>query len=256
MPSLQEEILVTLYTGFFYLLNPYELFYGNQQYHVNSIYKAVARLEKIGLLRRMRKEKKTYIKLTEKGKNAVRKHRKAGARLHRNWDEKWRLVIFDVPEKKAQARRYLREYLKSLKFGKVQRSIWITPYDFGRLIDHFSKEMKLTDYIYHMTVTNFRGLNNVTLARTFWDIKAINSKYQDLIKKYSDPFLKLQQKKDNKSQSNLEPGKRFLSSLLWDYQSIAAQDPHLPTQLLPLDWGQTKALDFIERIKKTLKSMN
>ena len=46
MPSLQEEILISLYGGLFYLLNPYELCWGNQQFHANSIYKAVARLEK------------------------------------------------------------------------------------------------------------------------------------------------------------------------------------------------------------------
>ena len=253
MPSLQEEILISLYGGLFYLLNPYELCWGNQQYHTNSIYKAVARLEKLGLLNKQRKEKKIYLQLTEKGKKAVRDHRKAGGHSRRIWDEKWRVVIFDVPEKRAQARRYLRNYLKSLGFGKVQRSIWITPYDFGKLINYFSLKMKIFDCIYQMTVEQFRGLTGIELAQTFWPIKTINSEYQNLIKIHSDRLIRLQRNKDNTDLSRSNLGKRFLSSLLWDYQSIAARDPHLPAQLLPLDWSQKKALDFIEQVQKTFK---
>ena len=253
MPSLQEEILVSLYGGLFYLLNPYELCCGNQQYHTNSIYKAVARLEKLGLLNKQRKEKKIYLQLTEKGKKAVRVHRKAGGHSRRIWDEKWRVVIFDVPEKRAQARRYLRNYLKSLGFGKVQRSIWITPYDFGKLINYFSLKMKISDCIYQMTVEQFRGLTGIELAQTFWPIKTINSEYQNLIKIHSDRLNRIQLNKSNTDLSISNLGKRFLISLLWDYQSVAARDPHLPAQLLPLDWSQKKALDFIEQVQKTFK---
>lgn len=253
MPSIQEEILISLYGGLFYLLNPYEFCCGNQQYHTNSFYKAMARLEKKGLIKKRRKEKKIYLQLTEKGKKAVRDHRKAGGHSRRIWDDKWRVVIFDVPEKRAQARRYLRNYLKSLGFAKVQRSIWITPYDFGKLINHFSLKMKIFDCIYQMTVEQFRGLSGVELAQTFWPIKTINSEYQNLIKIHSDRLNRLQLNKNLPAPSRSNLGKQFLNSLLWDYQSIAARDPHLPPQLLPAEWSQKKALDFIEEIKKTFK---
>jgi len=166
------------------------------------------------------------------------------------------VVIFDVPEKRARARTYLRNYLKSLGFGMVQRSTWITPYDFGRLIDHFSAKMKISDCIYHMTVTQFRGWKDLKLSQTFWPIKTINSEYQNLIKIYSDRLNRIQRKKDNNNLSSPDLGKRFLSSLLWDYQSIAARDPQLPVQLLPPEWSQKNALDFIARVKKTFKIMD
>ena len=256
MPSLREELLFSIYGGLIYLLNPYELGWGNQQYTTNSIYKAIDRLEKDGLLRKRRKEKNTFLHLTEKGKKAVRKHRKSGGHASRKWDGKWRVVIFDVPEKRAQARKYLRNYLKSLGFGMVQRSIWITPYDLGRLVDHFSTKMKITDCIYHLTVTQFRGLKDVKLAQTFWPIETIDSEYQNLINKYSSRFNQLQRKKDNTDPSSSNPGKQFLNSLLWDYQSIAARDPQLPSQLLLPGWSQKKALEFINRVKNTIKIVN
>jgi phenylacetic acid degradation operon negative regulatory protein len=253
MPSLRDEILITLYGGLIYLLNPYELCYGNQQYTTNSIYQAVTRLEKLGLLKKHRKEKKIYLQLTEKGEKVVRYHRKTGAHSWRRWDNKWRVVIFDVPEKRAELRRYLRNYLKRLGFSKVQRSTWISPYDFEKLINHFAQKMKLSDCIYQMTVEQFRGFTGIELARTFWPIKTINSEYQNLRKIYSDRLSRLQDNQDNSDQSRSPMGKRFLNSLLWDYQSIAARDPHLPAQLLPPDWGQKKAKDLIERVQKIFK---
>ena len=256
MASLRNQILISLYEGLIYLLNPYEMSWGNQQYTTNSIYKAVSRLEKDGLLKKRIKENKVYLHLTEKGKNAIRAHRKAGWHSRQTWDEKWRVVIFDVPEKRAKARRYLRSYLKSLGFGKVQRSIWITPYDFGNLINHFSRKMDLSDCIYQMTVEKFRGLNGVEVAQSFWRIKTINSEYQDLVIIHSDRLRQIHNNKDKTDLPESQLRKRFLSSLLWDYQTIAARDPHLPVQLLPADWAQQKALDFIEQAKNTFKLMD
>ncbi len=249
MPTLKEEILINLYGGLYYLMSPYELCWGNQQYHVNSFYKAVARLEKQGLLKKDWKEKNMYLKLTEKGKKIVREHRKSVRRLRRYWDGKWRVVIFDIPEKRGPVRGYLRDYLKSLGFGMVQRSIWITPYDFGRMVDHFSKKMKLTDYVYQITVTGFRGLNDLDLVRIFWPLKTINSRYRELVKTYSVRLNQFQRKKVARTQSNSEFGRSLLDSLVWDYQTIAARDPHLPDQLLPSGWSQKEALQLIQRVR-------
>lgn len=254
MPSLRDEILVGLYAGLFYLLNPYELYRRGWQYNTNSFYKTVERLEKNGLLKKRRKENKIYLQLTDQGKKVVRNHRRAGGRSPQSWDGKWRVVIFDIPEKRADARRYLRNYLKTLGFGKVQRSTWITPYDFQRWIDHFSLKLKISDYIQQLTVEQFRGLSNVAVSRTFWSIKTINAEYHTLLKKYSSRLSQLQQNKDNSTAGSAIFRKRFLLSLLWDYQSIAARDPQLPDELLPAKWGRKSILEFIEQVQEIVKS--
>ncbi|MBI2097377.1 MAG: CRISPR-associated endonuclease Cas2 [Candidatus Vogelbacteria bacterium] len=51
------------------------------------------------------------------------------------WDKKWRLVIFDVPERKRRARNALRQKLVELGFRELQRSVFIHPYDCQREID-------------------------------------------------------------------------------------------------------------------------
>lgn len=55
------------------------------------------------------------------------------------WDGLWRIVIFDIPDKKKQAREALRIKLKTLGFYKLQESIFVHPYDCKNEVD-FIKE--------------------------------------------------------------------------------------------------------------------
>ena len=50
---------------------------------------------------------------------AVKKHR---------WDSKWRIVIFDIPEKKKKIRDIFRFRLKGLGFLELQRSVFVLPF--------------------------------------------------------------------------------------------------------------------------------
>lgn len=44
------------------------------------------------------------------------------------WDKKWRMVLFDIPARRAESRYILTSQLKRLGFVMVQRSMWLHPY--------------------------------------------------------------------------------------------------------------------------------
>lgn len=44
------------------------------------------------------------------------------------WDKRWRMVLFDIPARKAESRYILTSQLKRLGFIMVQRSMWVHPY--------------------------------------------------------------------------------------------------------------------------------
>jgi DNA-binding transcriptional regulator PaaX len=46
----------------------------------------------------------------------------------KKWDKKWRVVIFDIPEKKRSARYYLKDKLDNLGFIQLQKSTYIYPF--------------------------------------------------------------------------------------------------------------------------------
>lgn len=47
----------------------------------------------------------------------------------KKWDNQWRIVIFDIPNKFKKAREAIRKKLKELGFIKLQESVFVFPYE-------------------------------------------------------------------------------------------------------------------------------
>jgi DNA-binding transcriptional regulator PaaX len=76
------------------------------------------------------------IKLTEKGKIKALTYRFQEMKINDGeWDKKWRMVVFDIPEKLKASRNALREKLKELGFYELQKSVWVFPYECKNEID-------------------------------------------------------------------------------------------------------------------------
>ena len=45
------------------------------------------------------------------------------------WDGKWRVVIFDIKEKRRGVRNKLRAELQNIGFVRLQHSVWVFPYE-------------------------------------------------------------------------------------------------------------------------------
>ena len=54
----------------------------------------------------------------------------------KQWDEKWRMVIFDIPEKIKRIRNSVREHLRQLEFYELQKSAFVHPFDCKDEIDY------------------------------------------------------------------------------------------------------------------------
>ncbi|MEK7562650.1 MAG: hypothetical protein AAB509_03155, partial [Patescibacteria group bacterium] len=77
----------------------------------------------------------TFI-LTDKGKLKALTYKFEEMRIDKkDWDGKWRLVFFDVPEKIRRGRDALRDKIKELGFREIQKSVFIFPYDCKNEID-------------------------------------------------------------------------------------------------------------------------
>ena len=63
------------------------------------------------------------------------------------WDGKWRVVIFDIPEKKKKARDALRWELKKIGFIELQKSAWIFPYECENAIDFIVELFDVRNYV-------------------------------------------------------------------------------------------------------------
>lgn len=86
-----------------------------------------SRLSKKGLLKFSGK----YYELTTEGEKRLRQLELHGYKLTKpkKWDQKWRVIIFDIPEKKRKARTQIRKVFISVGLYRLQDSVWVYPYD-------------------------------------------------------------------------------------------------------------------------------
>lgn len=74
-------------------------------------------------------EGKKAIMLTKEGSDKALKASFLVEGAKKRKDEKWTMLIFDVPEKYRKSRDLLRSILHNLGYKMFQQSVWITPYD-------------------------------------------------------------------------------------------------------------------------------
>lgn len=114
-----------------------EAFYPHPYYHRfchhanrRSFANAVRRLERRHLVGAKADGGREGWYLTPEGERLTRrlKMKLAQAAAKRRWDHKWRIVIFDIPEKLRGRRDFLRKELREFDFHQLQKSVWVSPY--------------------------------------------------------------------------------------------------------------------------------
>ncbi|OGD70075.1 hypothetical protein A3I18_01270 [Candidatus Campbellbacteria bacterium RIFCSPLOWO2_02_FULL_35_11] len=50
-------------------------------------------------------------------------------KIPKKWDGKWRIILFDVPEKRKVTREILRSHFKNIGLYEYQKSVFVCPYD-------------------------------------------------------------------------------------------------------------------------------
>ena len=108
------------------------------------------RMVKSGLLR----WEGSRLRVTQKGEAALRRLR---LKLYdvprpRRWDGKWRVLIFDIPERQRRLRREIRDVLGSIGFIRLQDSVWVYPFDCEDLITLLKADFKVGRAMLYMVV--------------------------------------------------------------------------------------------------------
>ncbi|MBI4050023.1 MAG: hypothetical protein HY398_01080 [Candidatus Doudnabacteria bacterium] len=94
-----------------------------------------------------------FLKLTKKGKLKallLRLYRDFDKKVE--WDGKWRLVMWDIPESSSHERDKIRNLLKDLEFYQLQKSVFISPRALPNSAVEFLKESELMKYIRFLRV--------------------------------------------------------------------------------------------------------
>ncbi len=109
------------------------------------------RLEKSDFIERVRKNNQDFFILTEKGRGMV-SLLEFKTISPQKWDGKWRIIIFDVPERYKRRRDFLREKLQELGFEQLQESVWIFPFPIPKALDWLIEEVGLKINVRYLVV--------------------------------------------------------------------------------------------------------
>ncbi|MBI2607725.1 MAG: hypothetical protein HYW51_02785 [Candidatus Doudnabacteria bacterium] len=113
-----------------------------KKYNRRQIEQSFRNLEKQNLISVSNHAGKTIVEVTKNGHQRLLSYNLDEMVISkpRRWDGKWRVVIFDVPEKFSAARKFFRGKLKELGFTSIQKSVWVYPYPCEDELD-FLKEI-------------------------------------------------------------------------------------------------------------------
>lgn len=114
---------------------------------------AVYRLQRRGLLRWIEHNRGWSVILTPKGKLYAEKlHAAEHIRIRKPkvWDQKWRIVIFDIWERRRGVRDKLRRALERADFRRIQHSVWVCPYDCEEFVAFLRADLHLGGSILYL----------------------------------------------------------------------------------------------------------
>lgn len=108
------------------------------------INQGIARLEAAGLVTVSGAYAERRIVLTEKGQKMVEEIEFGEYVIPEPafWDGKWRVLIFDITERRRRVRDQLRRLLQGAGFIRVQDSVWIYPYPCDEFISLVRAHLK------------------------------------------------------------------------------------------------------------------
>ena len=110
----------------------------------SDLAQAIKRLREQGFIELI-SDNELFLRLTDSGKDRVlwKKMTSEDAK----WDGKWRLVIWDIPEKRRLVRDLLRFKLKQLGFTQWQQSVWATKTNCTKILRDFIKQIGIEDWV-------------------------------------------------------------------------------------------------------------
>lgn len=170
------------------------------------------------------KRRRVAPEITEEGKNRLASLLPV-YQEKRTWDGKMRLVTYDIPEKQRKSRDILRDYLRRLGCGRLQDSVWITPYNPTEVLREYITQNRLQGTIIVSDMGKDGSIGEedfASLVRRVYGLEKLNERYEAWLEEVEnvgkvDYWLALQ------------------------YLSILQDDPQLPFDLLANWWQGDKA---------------
>ncbi len=159
--------------------------------------------------------------------------------LKYQWDDKWRIISYEIPEAKREIRDRLRREMQGWGLGPWHRSFWITPHPVVENLRELTSQKEEEQYIQSFEADHVYGDKNILIEKV-WEKTNLDRKYRQLFKNWHEVLS-----------SNEEKTKKFKKIISY-YVEILRQDPGLPKELLGESWIGFEGWSIFREIRTLL----
>jgi phenylacetic acid degradation operon negative regulatory protein len=193
-----------------------------------AYHQAVYRLRRKGLVAWRKGAKGAGLLVTEQGRDGLAAIYQPWKEWRREWGRRWYLLVYDVPESDRHYRNELRRFLKRLRMGYLQHSVWISPDDIRPDYDDLCKAASVSDYAVLFEARTVLGMPASTIVQSAWDFDVLAKRHR------------WYQKEAAQAMKRIEAGSCTLAQIvqiqrmdLAAYRAVMEEDPLLPQSLWP-----------------------
>lgn len=129
---------------------------GMREVPKSSFSQAIKRLKESGLIAQVNLKDNVILKLTDAAIDL-----QEGKFEDKNWDGKWRIVIFDIPEQKRLIRDLFRRNLKKWGFKHLQKSVWVSKRDIFDKLTSYVTDLGIEEWVGVFEAEKFSGHHNI-----------------------------------------------------------------------------------------------
>lgn len=158
------------------------------------------------------------------------------------WDGRWTVVAFSVPEQDRALRTTLRSRLRVLRYAPLYDGMWVSPHDLGGETRALLRDLGLDRATVLRCAAASGGSRQRDPASAF-DLTSLNKRYRAFIERF-EPVL------DEMEAGLVSPAQalRTRAELRVAWRRFPETDPDLPAGLLPPDWDRPRAQRLFVRI--------
>ncbi|WP_205315661.1 PaaX family transcriptional regulator C-terminal domain-containing protein [Nonomuraea lactucae] len=204
----------------------------------------LTRMTQRGLLERHRRGRQAYFGLTARSEAVLEEgHQRIwhSSPVNRDWNGRWTLIGFSLPESWSQQRHDLRSRLLWAGFGPLQNGLWIAPsaVDVPALLG----DLRLDAHIRAFTAETVKPTETAQFVRDAFDLEGLAAGYQRFLERW-DRRRPLPELRDD-----------LLRELLLqaEWLQLLRGDPRLPLEHLPADWPAPQAEEVFRDLAAVLR---
>jgi phenylacetic acid degradation operon negative regulatory protein len=189
-----------------------------------------------GWLHAERRGQRSYYALTLRGRRLLEE---GEARIYRpaqaaEWDGRWTLLAYSIPEELRPVRDRLRTRLSWLGFGSLGNGLWISPHDVSARVRDIGDELGVARHLELFRAEHCGFSDRDSLVSQCWDLPAVNVLYESFIERHLGAFRSMKASREPVAPEAAYV-KRF--ELVHEYREFPLLDPFLPRPLHPRDWA-------------------